>query len=346
MPDATQRRVTDPPHTPSALPLRGAVKAPIVTVFDPFPVLTITIEDRDGEDELHLHAGGQGLWIGRMAVSLGAVVRLVSATGGEPGAVLSRLIADEGIDARGIHTAADSASYVHDRRSGGREELAEIRPAPLARHELDELYEKALIEASDADAFVLAGPRPGSSVPEGTYERLAADVGVVLPSIVADLSGDALREALAAGTVQVLKLSDEELVGAELASGDGRSDVIAGICRLHEAGAANVVVTRGARSTLALVDGSLVEVVAPRFTPHDRSGGGDSMTAALAIGLARGDALGDALRLGAAAGALNVTRRGLASVHPEHVVRLTERVSLRPLEREPIGHEPKEGRRG
>ena len=306
--------------------------SPVITVFDPFPVLTVTIEDRDEEDEIHLHAGGQGLWIGRMAVSLGASVRLVSARGGESGAVLARLIGDEGIEDRGVATTSDSAVYVHDRRSGGREELAEVRPAPLPRHELDALYEQALIEACDADVFVLAGPRPGTSLPEGTYERLAADVGVMQPQIVADLCGDALREALAADTVQVLKLSDEELFASDLASGDALGDVLAGIDRLHEAGARNVVVTRGAEPTIAFVDGALVEVVAPRFTPHDKRGGGDSMTAALAVGLARGDSLNEGLRLGAAAGALNVTRRGLASVQPDHVARLTERVTLRPVE--------------
>ena len=226
--------------------------SPVITVFDPFPILTVTIEDRDEEDEIHLHAGGQGLWIGRMAVSLGASVRLVSARGGESGAVLARLIGDEGIDDRGVATTSDSAVYVHDRRSGGREELAEVRPAPLPRHELDALYEQALIEACDADVFVLAGPRPGTSLPEGTYERLAADVGVVQPRIVADLCGDALREALAADTVQVLKLSDEELFASDLASGDALGDVLAGIDRLHEAGARNVVVTRGAEPTIAL----------------------------------------------------------------------------------------------
>ena len=48
--------------------------------------------------------------------------------------------------------------------------------------------------------------------------------------------------------------------------------------------------------------------------------------------MARGDSLNEGLRLGAAAGALNVTRRGLASVQPDHVARLTERVTLRPVE--------------
>ncbi len=95
------------------------VGTPVITVFDPFPVLTVTIEDREGGDEVHLHAGGQGLWVGRMAVSLGAQVRLISAMGGEAGVVLDRLIANEGIVTCGVSTAADSAVYVHDRRSGG-----------------------------------------------------------------------------------------------------------------------------------------------------------------------------------------------------------------------------------
>ena len=89
-----------------------------------------------------------------------------------------------------------------------------------------------------------------------------------------------------------------------------------------------------AKPTLALLDGTLVEVETPRFTPNDKRGGGDAITAALAVGLARGDEPGDALRLGAAAGALNVTRRGLASVEPDHAARLSGRVSLRRLDHE------------
>ena len=308
--------------------------APVVTVFDPYPVLTITIEDREGADEVHLHAGGQGLWIGRMAVSLGATVRLVTATGGEAGVVLLRLIAAEGVDARGITTLTESAAYVHDRRSGGREELAEVKPPPLSRHELDSLYERALVESSDADAFVLAGPRPGVTVPEGTYRRLAADIGVVQPNVVADLSGEALEDALAAGTIRVLKLSDEELHAAGLTTGSEPDDVMAGICRLHEKGAEDIVVTRGAEPTLALISDRFMEVRTPHFTPRDNRGGGDAMTAALAVGVARADRLDDALRFGAAAGALNVTRRGLASVEPEYVRRLAKRVELHPVELE------------
>ena len=150
----------------------GGSAPPRMTIFDPFPVLTVTIEDADGRDEVHLHAGGQGLWIGRMAVALGARVRLVCATGGESGVVLTHLIRGEGIQTTGVTTAGDSAVYVHDRRSGGREELAEVEPSALSRHELDGLYEQALVEALDSDVFVLAGPRVELTIPPDTYRRL------------------------------------------------------------------------------------------------------------------------------------------------------------------------------
>jgi hypothetical protein len=36
----------------------GGAASPRMTIFDPFAVLTVTIEDADGRDEVHLHAGG------------------------------------------------------------------------------------------------------------------------------------------------------------------------------------------------------------------------------------------------------------------------------------------------
>jgi hypothetical protein len=35
-----------------------------VTVFGPDPLLSVTIEAGDGEDEMHVHVAGQGVWGG------------------------------------------------------------------------------------------------------------------------------------------------------------------------------------------------------------------------------------------------------------------------------------------
>jgi 1-phosphofructokinase len=55
------------------------------------------------------------------------------------------------------------------------------------------------------------------------------------------------------------------------------------------------------------------------------------MTAGLAAGLARGMDMLDALRLGAAAAVLNVTRRGLATGDRREIERLASHIELQPL---------------
>ena len=69
-----------------------------ITVFAPSPLVTVTIEDRGGEPDIHVHAGGQGVWQARMISSLGVPVVLCAALGGETGEVLRHLIAVEGVE--------------------------------------------------------------------------------------------------------------------------------------------------------------------------------------------------------------------------------------------------------
>lgn len=328
-----------PPTTGSPAPL-AATDPPVVTVFDPYPVLSVTVEGHGDDPELHYHAAGQGVWVARMLASLGARPRLVCAVGGEAGLVLRAVLEREDVHPVAVETAVESASYVHDRRSGERLEVASTRPGALSRHELDDLYDAALVEGATSDAVVLAGPLPGSSFPADTYRRLAVDLRSVRVPVVADLSGDALAAALAGG-VPMLKLSDEELAdryppaveeGADGGPADDRDWLADALGRLSADGAVDVVVSRGPRPTVARVLGELYEISSPRFATVDTRGGGDSMTAVLAIALARPAPWPDVLRLAGAAGSMNVTRRGLASARGQDVRRLAEACTVRRLE--------------
>jgi 1-phosphofructokinase len=78
-----------------------------------------------------------------------------------------------------------------------------------------------------------------------------------------------------------------------------------------------------------LADDGYTQVSMPAFEGADRRGAGDSMTAGLAASLARGADLDQALRLGAAAGALNSTRHGLATGDHAQIERLARRVEVR-----------------
>ena len=66
----------------------------------------------------------------------------------------------------------------------------------------------------------------------------------------------------------------------------------------------------------------------PPLHAAESRGAGDSLTAGVVASLLRGSPVREALRVGAACGALNVVRRGLGTGGWEAVATLAERVEL------------------
>src|SRR5699024_2265146 len=94
---------------------------PTVCVLAATPQLTVTIESgAEGRPEIHVHAGGQGLWVSRMASSLGAHVVLCGPFGGETGDIVAHLAERGGLTLRPTPYSGSNGAYVHDRRDGQR----------------------------------------------------------------------------------------------------------------------------------------------------------------------------------------------------------------------------------
>lgn len=323
MPRASEKACPLPESTESA-------PKPSAFVFAPSPLLTVTVECApDGSDELHVHAGGQGFWIARMAATLAADVVLCGVFGGETGRILRHLLEYEGIEVRGIDTTGANGGYVHDRRGGERVTLARIDPTMLTRHEVDDLFALSLESGLRSDVAVLGGPHSGAVVPHEVYGRLAGDLGAMGVPVVADLSGPALTCVLA-GNPTVLKVAHDDLIEDGRAGSDNVEVLIEAMHVLIAEGARNVVLSRAGDPALALLDGELWEVASPPLKIVDHRGAGDSMTAGIATAVARGANLIDAVRLGAAAGAMNVTRRGLATGRGGLAANLADMVDVRP----------------
>ena len=183
-----------------------------VVIFAPSPVLTVTVEDHPDGTDLHLHAGGQGVWQARMLLRLGAKVAMCCVLSGESGRVLRHLLDDEGIRVVAVDRSGRGSAYIHDRRGGERVNIVETNGDPITRHDLDELIGRTLREGLDAESgHPERTGRVRHTLPSDVYRRLASDFRHGGRRVIVDLSGERLRAALAGG-VAVAKVSDDELL--------------------------------------------------------------------------------------------------------------------------------------
>lgn len=309
-----------------------------VVIFAPSPVLEITVEEHADGGDVHVHAGGQGVWQARMLMTLGREVLLCSVLSGETGRVLGHLLREEGIDIVAVPRAGRGGVFVHDRRGGSREAVIESGGDAISRHELDELYGATLRSGLDAGLVILSGPHGDGVVPPDFYRRLASDLRTAQVRVIVDLAGERLDAALEGG-VWALKVSDEELEADGRISGIGDQDesavpeIVSAMRELQRGGAERVLVTRAEKPALLLDEtGEVVEVVAPELDVVDSAGAGDSFVGAFAAVVADGGTVVDAAAMGAAAGAQNVTRHGLGTGDAETIIRIRDLVEVRRVE--------------
>lgn len=304
-----------------------------VAIFGPHPMLSITVEalTADGGDDIHLHAAGQGVWVGRMAAELGAEAALCGFIGGEAGTVLRPLLEQLPIELRLTEMTAASGTYIHDRRSGERVPLAQAASMPPSRHEIDNLFSTTCAAALDADVLALCGPFPGEALPLEIYGNLVADVKANSTPVIVDLSPPRLDSALE-GKPDLVKINDWEVAKFIAGPVDTEARMRAAVEKLLEAGAGAAIVTRAEESAMVVRGDKAWELIPPRFERGAREGCGDSMMGALAACMAAGLEWEETLRIGAAAGAANFLRHGLGSADRAVVDDLAHRVELRPLD--------------
>src|SRR5436190_15176313 len=149
------RSIESSPRSPNELPR--------VAIFAPHPLLTVAVESRGGQDDVHTHVGGQGVWVARMAGELGASPVVCSFVGGETGELVEFLLQDLPGELRLTRTTGACGRYVVDRRAGERELVAHQVAPPPSRHELDDLFSATAAAALEADVLVVCNPYPGDS---------------------------------------------------------------------------------------------------------------------------------------------------------------------------------------
>jgi ribokinase len=265
----------------------GSVNVDLVAVGGrmPRPGETVSME-RFAEVQ-----GGKGGNQASAAAALGAPVHFVGAVGSDHwGSAARDDLSGRGIDVSGLATVDGPTGVAIILVDDGGENSIAIVPGANAGVSPDAV--EAALAAIDADDAVVVAclEIPLESVEAAARVAVSRGWRFVLNPAPAP-SGGLPDELVAAASVITPNETEAEALG--------------GVSVLLVAGAGAVVVTRGGEGTeLHLRGTEVVRLDAAPASVVDTTGAGDAFTAALAVGLANGRELADAVRWASAAGAI------------------------------------------
>lgn len=265
--------------------------------------------------------GGGGINVAHVAQVLGASTKAVFPAGGPAGELVTTLLVAEGLAVHRILIGGSTRESftVNETSSSGQYRF--VLPGPeLTPAEQAECLLQLRRAAESATIVVASGSLP-PGVPEDFYQQVANVCVEANAKFLLDTSGGGLKHVTSG--VFLLKPSVRELrecLGLELST---EAEQLAAAQGLIDRGAAEcVLVSLGSKGALlATAEGGL------RFPPVDVPpgsgvGAGDAMVAGVAVGLIRGWALTEAVRLGVAAGAAMLLTPGTAPCTREDTERL------------------------
>lgn len=246
--------------------------------------------------------GGKGSNQAVQAARLGATTSFVACVGNDAyGEAMVRLMAEEGVDTTGVERHAELPTGVgfiivdaegHNLIAVDLGANSALQPAHLyARRRYFEAAAVVVTQLEIPVETALTAMQLGKACGACT---------ILNPAPAHDLTAHDLS------CVDIITPNETEtLVCAGMPGGN----LVAAMRRLRERGCRTVITTTGAAGCLWLQEGGQEPVSVPTWAVKvvDTVGAGDAFTAGLAVGIAEGMGMPDALRLAHAAGALSVT---------------------------------------
>ena len=259
--------------------------------------------------------GGKAANTARAAGSLGLPARVVAVLAGHAGQWYADAMHDLGIELSAVEVDGETRTClsVLDRSTNELTEFYEpgVTVPKSAWPRVESALESALRPTPDGRAsdclVVLSGSLP-PGVPDDAYRRLGEVCRQVGAPWLVDVAGSPLLAALEAGP-WLVKVNEHEA----RATADGMwpgGDLAQLAAWLADRSAGNVLLTRGRDGTILHTAGGTWSYGRPPVGGPFAVGSGDALVAGLAVALARGQPLPDAVRFGSAVAAANALEPG------------------------------------
>ncbi len=271
--------------------------------------------------------GGKGLNVARVAALAGEPVTALGLIGGYNGQYLVSLLENTGIRARFTPVAAETRSCINawDLSCGRSTEYLEPG-APVSQAEAARFLADFRAALADSDVITISGSLP-EGLPGDWYGQLIALARGAGKPVLLDTSGETLRQGVLSRPTLIKPNTDEiaQLLGRQVES---RQELVVAAKELQAQGIAYVVVSLGEEGALMACPEGVYSGRPPKITPVNTVGCGDSMVAGFAVGLARGLAPADMLRLAVAVSAANALTLATGHFLQEDFQRLLPQVDI------------------
>jgi D-beta-D-heptose 7-phosphate kinase/D-beta-D-heptose 1-phosphate adenosyltransferase len=278
----------------------------------PVPVVAVT--------DHSFTLGGAGN-VANNLVSLGARVEFVGTIGDDPFAAdVRRMLREEAVDDRGVFTVTDRPTTRKTRIVAHNQQVVRADwedAGPLALGDRGRIVDYVREHAAAADAVIL------SDYAKGLLNEQIVQAALACPLVLADPKPqniDLFKE------VTCVAPNEHE---AEMATGiritDGASLLLAGQKLLKQLGCKYVVITRGEHG-MALFgsQGERLDIPSVARKVYDVSGAGDTVIAVLALALAGGASIEQAMQLANFAAGAVVEKLGTATASGDEILALIE----------------------
>ncbi len=274
--------------------------------------------------------GGGGINVARAIRKLGGDALLCFPVAGPAGELLKRLLDAEGLR----YTPMPVNGWTRENLNvleevSGRQFRFCMPGAALGDHEWP-IFLDWVRQLRPAPDFLVASGSLPPGVPVDFYARLAAVGRQIGSRVVLDTSGAPLARAVDEG-VYLLKPSLQEF-RALMGEPEGDESNLANLAAIvvKRGWCEILVLSLGAGGALWVTASERERLASPAVRVKSSVGAGDSMVGGIVLSLARGRAIGEAVRFGVAAGAAAVMNPGTALCRREDVERLYPQVMTSP----------------
>ena len=275
--------------------------------------------------------GGKGLHVAQTIAALGEPVQLIGLIDAAHRNLTACRMSERGVLFHGVEIDAPLRHCIALQDAHGQTTEVLGQGPELGERDRTALHRAFRRVLEESELVVISGSLP-RGLPTDTCAELARQVRVAGKRCLVDASGEVLRQAVAAQPFLLKPNRDEAeaLFGRPI---DGIDAAVAALRELRARGVAMPVLSLGALGAVGMDDGGTWHAAVELEQVRNTVGSGDCLLAGMAVALARGEPLREALRLAVACGGANATDVETGYVRPGQVEALLGRVRVQEWKR-------------